>query len=659
MDYLYDMKQMNHYYNNNYKNMEYMDLVPFSYLKDISSGKKVYLRDRIMPKPINKKKKKISNDFGINLNNIYGFYNNNIENPSQINNNNMIQRGNPNSNLNPNYFHTSKHFYTNIHRSTEIPHPYENQVQKNKPFKYQRMYQKESNNNNPKNRNVNTINQDKKKGKTTLTKNLHMNNKVDKYKLNPPNTFGQNNQFNPNNPIFMQPNIRMHAKVIVKNNISNNVNYPKYNYSNNNEEKNLKQKRMNKKIINKPIENDDNDEDDNLSNLAEDLINIYEKENKKISSSSKPKKNPENENNNENINKNKIDEYNIIVNKSIEIKEIKSSAEFGCQAEIDENNENNQPKILYNLNMPNKKENENDNENEKPKKVDQGIDMQQSLLPFLPEWYNNLNKNQDKIKNIGDKKESENGNIENNPVSSNKDSYNNNINQISEKKYNEIEEDDNENEDKDLNRLTNSVVKVEEKIINADQPLKIDDDFELGKEFIESDDVFKSKRLKIKEDKNIYFEFLKDDIINACQVKTGKFGDLKPFEPKKEEDVFNSRIVFNYKPSIKKFDKNEIKIDKDYKSRENMDEREILPDFYDDEEKGEIIEEAINELAESLRSSIDKTTNNLTNESLRSSINYSYNQSMRTSLMTSNNNEGQGIINKLKAAFEASLNHEL
>ena len=74
-----------------------------------------------------------------------------------------------------------------------------------------------------------------------------------------------------------------------------------------------------------------------------------------------------------------------------------------------------------------------------------------------------------------------------------------------------------------------------------------------------------------------------------------------------------------------------------------MDEREILPDFYDDEEKGEIIEEAINELA----------------ESLRSSINYSYNQSMRTSLMTSNNNEGQGIINKLKAAFEASLNHEL
>ena len=571
--------------------------------------------------------------------------------------NNMIQRGNPNSNLNPNYFHTSKHFYTNIHRSTEIPHPYENQAQKNKPFKYQRMYQKESNNNNPKNRNVNTINQDKKKEKTTLTKNLHMNNKVDKYKLNPPNTFGPNNQFNPNNPIFMQPNIRMHAKVIVKNNISNNVNYPKYNYSNNNEEKNLKQKRMNKKIINKPIENDDNDEDDNLSNLAEDLINIYEKENKKISSSSKQKKNTENDYNNENINNKEINEYNIVVNKSIEIKEIKSSAEFGCQAEIDENNENIQPKILYNLNMPNNKENEN--ENEKPKKVDQGIDMQQSLLPFLPEWYNNLNKNQDKIINIGDKKGSENRNIENNPVSSNKDNYESNINEIAEKKDNEIEEDENENEDKDLNKLTNSVVKVEEKIINADQQLNIDEDFELGKEFMESDEVFKSKRVTIKEDKNIYFEFLKDDIINACQVKTGKFGDLKPFEPKKEEDVFNSRIVFNYKPSIKKFDKNEIKIDKDYKSCENMDEREILPDFYDDEEKGEIIEEAINELAESLRSSIDKTTNNLTNESLRSSINYSYNQSMRTSLMTSNNNEGQGIINKLKAAFEASLNHEL
>ena len=134
---------------------------------------------------------------------------------------------------------------------------------------------------------------------------------------------------------------------------------------------------------------------------------------------------------------------------------------------------------------------------------------------------------------------------------------------------------------------------------------------------------------------------MKDDIINACQVKKGILGDWEPFKPKKEEDIFDSRKNINYKSCIKKFDKEEIKIDKDYKYRENMEEREILPEFYDDEEKGEIIEEAINELGESLRSSIDKSTDLSKNdELLRSSINYSYNQSLRNSLMTSINNEG-------------------
>ena len=91
-----------------------------------------------------------------------------------------------------------------------------------------------------------------------------------------------------------------------------------------------------------------------------------------------------------------------------------------------------------------------------------------------------------------------------------------------------------------------------------------------------------------------------------------------------------------------------------------MNEREILPDdFFEGEENVELDDNLINELADSLRGSIDKSTNSEVNESLRKSINHSYNQSIRNSLMTSNNNEGQGILKRLKLAFEESLNQEI
>ena len=270
-----------------------------------------------------------------------------------------------------------------------------------------------------------------------------------------------------------------------------------------------------------------------------------------------------------------------------------------------------------------------------------------------------VNINKDKIiefdinlnKKIEDKIENQNQNVINDsfPLNSNKDDNN-----IKENRNCQSKKDVKIDKDKDLIGSTYSFVKIVN--ISIIPKIKIDDNFHLGEKLKNK----KDRRIIIDTEKNVYFNFLKDDIINACQVKKGILGDWEHFKPKKEEDIFDSRIIFNYKTIIKKFDKNEIKIDKDYKYCENMEEREILPEFYDDEEKGEIIEEAINELGESLRSSIDKSTDLSKNdELLRSSINYSYNQSLRNSLMTSINNEGQGIISKLKAAFEASLNHEL
>ena len=158
---------------------------------------------------------------------------------------------------------------------------------------------------------------------------------------------------------------------------------------------------------------------------------------------------------------------------------------------------------------------------------------------------------------------------------------------------------------------------------------------------------------------NIYFNFLKNDIINKCQVRKGILGDLEYFNPKKEGDIFDSRIVFIPKASIKPYNKDEIKLDKDYKFRENMTEKEIVPDLFEIDENLEIEDNVIEDIRNSLRGSIDKSIDASVNESLRRSINHSYNQSMRNSLMSSINTEGQGILRRLKLAFEGSVNKEV
>ena len=96
-----------------------------------------------------------------------------------------------------------------------------------------------------------------------------------------------------------------------------------------------------------------------------------------------------------------------------------------------------------------------------------------------------------------------------------------------------------------------------------------------------------------------------------------------------------------------------------------MDEMQIVPELYEDFEEGnEIKENETQELANSLRGSIDKSMDVSINNSIKRSINQSYNQSIMASLITSTNNEGVGnegvgIIRKLKAAFEQSINQEI
>ena len=324
--------------------------------------------------------------------------------------------------------------------------------------------------------------------------------------------------------------------------------------------------------------------------------------------------------------------------------------EFGCQAELSRKSNDN-----FNNNIINS--NSNRMTNKKPDKVDSYNDIQGSLMPLTIEPINNLEKVKKNIIfqisnvncfNIINEKEEE---IKENK--SKKDENNNIIEKKETKEKENLEEIKRNNESSGIKKedRKNSLSNINNEIEN------------LGKEIIDSDNEKeieekeknkkKNRRIQIDLNQNIYFNFLQNDIITACQIKKGPKGELENYQQKNEEDNMDSLIMFELKSTIKPFKKEEIKIDKNYKLRENMEEWRIIPELYDDEE-GE--DNVVNNLANSLKASIDKSTDASINESLKRSVTQSYNQSIANSLLTSVNNEGQGILRKLTAAFGESLN---
>lgn len=163
---------------------------------------------------------------------------------------------------------------------------------------------------------------------------------------------------------------------------------------------------------------------------------------------------------------------------------------------------------------------------------------------------------------------------------------------------------------------------------------KISDDY-LFSQYIDSDDKEleiknnnKTKRhIKIDLDKNIYFNFLIEGLINNYQVRKGIKGIIEQYEEKKD-DIFKTQIIFERKPIIKKYNKNDIKVNNKYILCENLREDEIIPELYEDENNDEITtENIVKELASSLKSSIDKSINSSISRSIQQSYNQSYNQS--------------------------------
>ena len=611
------------------------------------------------------------NDNGLNQNKMDNIYNNNQQMHYYYNNYMNKDISNPNYNI------------QNIH----------NYINKNTIY------------NNGKITNNNQILKKSKstKGQNNLTMKNNDNMNINQRPIN------NNIMNNPNKNNFIQLKPAPINNNSNYNNINNARKYPinlRDNILNN---ANINNNRNNQIISNRNINNNQNEEDDiNLSTIAEELVQTF-----KYS-----------------IKKNKVDNQKIENNENNKnIK--KEKVEFGCQAYIQ--SEANEIKDKENKLKNNNINNNNQKEISKPKveKIDEGIDIQQSLLQFIQPLAFNKTKiqqsnadNSNNIININNNtnyKLNENiiykneeletdTNYKNNNININNDitkQLNENINYKKEDLKTDVNYKTNTNinaidnkkgedllsiqslklsEFNDINKVlyqqkqseylpknidnsinTNNNIDIDkpkepknmkelmmekdgkesiilekngnEALINENIVENQNDEENLFGDYIDSDKELelekeeKSKRLnrriKIEEEKNIFYNFLKGDLAKFCQVKKGKNGQLENYVEKKfSSNIYETQIVFKIQPSIKKFDKNNIKINENYKLCENMREEDIIPELYEDNVEVEEIENGnyVEKLANSLRSSIDKSLNSSINRSIQQSVNQSYNQ---------------------------------
>ena len=169
----------------------------------------------------------------------------------------------------------------------------------------------------------------------------------------------------------------------------------------------------------------------------------------------------------------------------------------------------------------------------------------------------------------------------------------------------------------------------------------------------------KARNIKIDENKNIYFNFLQNDLIKYCQIRIGKDGDLEQLVEKTDEEILKNNAI-PLKKVIKNYDKNDIKVNNDYHLCENLKEEEIVPELYNTNE--EDIESSVNILSNSLRNSIDKSLNT----SLRKSITQSNADGIYDSININENingsrikfSESGSILSKLTQVFGSVMEED-
>ena len=642
MDNIYRRNKFHHY--NNYNNIGNMELYQFDNINESPLGDN-YMKDLMLEEAKLKGYKNRIKSNDININNFFDFKKKDIfertnYTDKKYNNNNSFRKiideySNMNKTLYKNVMNNNykNNWIKNDNINTETMNKFSNS-NINIPFRYKPRY--------PKSNKIDNHFLDYINNKKEPEQNPNSMMRIKRYNNQPMNKI-TSIKVNINNKTNFMIN-SAEKPIPRKNNIFKN------DFCNNSKQQNNK----NENYINNM------NEDEFLNNLANDLYNLglknkvknnISKKNKLNNNNNKIINNNMNNNNNNNINNNK----NIYINKNKEEKKEKEILINNNKKnkEFSTGNKNNQVEEVgcQAINIDN-----NIKIDIKNTKVDSSNDIQTSLMPNVlankiefqisnVHCFNIIDEKKEEFKEEKSKKFSENPQTD---LISNKEKKNEDI-----KSNNIINNANNKNRKNSSNILTEKSQSEKSKnlgsfIIDSDKEREMEEEEKKKK---------KNRRVKINENQNIYFNFLQNDIINACQVKKGKNGDLENFQPKSDVDNMDSLIMFEIKSAIKPFKKEEIRVDKTYKLRENMEEWRIIPELYEDEEV--VDDNVVNDLANSLTSSIDKSTKASLNESLKRSITQSYNHSMIGSLITSiNNTEGQGILKKLTAAFGESLNQE-
>ena len=168
---------------------------------------------------------------------------------------------------------------------------------------------------------------------------------------------------------------------------------------------------------------------------------------------------------------------------------------------------------------------------------------------------------------------------------------------------------------KNLNKFKSPLIKssnfsneIEEKNLNKlnDQKNKKNNN-SLIKQIINKKEKQKSKKerhIKFNLENNLYFHYnQKSSLFDYYEIYNNN-NELLPLKDSKFYLNAYMKLIKNAKdiiPCIKKFNKNEIKINEKYRNVENFEEKDIIPDLYEEDD------EDIKSLEKSLENSIDKS----------------------------------------------------
>ena len=375
----------------------------------------------------------------------------------------------------------------------------------------------------------------------------------------------------------------------------------------------------NQNYNNNKNENDNNDSSsENLSDLADDLFSAFNQNSK--------------EENSKEINFNKdVTEFNLEKNN-----DVSPNMNFGKSNIIKNSLISKEEELINDINLVN-----DDNlGNIYIEKTDQ-----QKNNNFENQNKNNIRETQDFLKenimkqlNFINNKEGININnsyiwINNNNTNNNSNNNNNNINNnsIPNSKINNI--------NYQQNQISNSNIIVNVSYSKDGQISKEEKSLEKK----ESNEKPKHKgHIKINIDNNLYYLYkIQSSLEDYYEIHNNKDEIINTKKELMNLDDYMKMLKENISPNpcIKYFDEKSIKKDLNYVYKEDLTEREIIPDLFDDDE------DDIKSLRQSLEKSIDKVFTQSFNKDI---IDLEVNDSNISETMNESNNAGKNIIKQLK-----------